>query len=344
MIAVEVLATIEKQLQESCGSSDYRLRDHFDLIAGTSGGAILACGIALGYTLAEIRTFVSDNARNLFKPASLHKRYRSVFDETLLEKNIQGWFGADTQLGSDKIKSTLLLPMHNMTTDSRWFVSNNLLAKSNNRALDDCHLDIPLWKLARASSAAPAFYKPVAIEFGKLNRYTHLFSDGAMTGFMNPSFKAFQYATTSAYGLNWATGEHAIQILSMGSGYAQQKKPKLKISNTNVINAVLGMPDTMIQSSIREQDILCRTFGRCIYGNEIDSELGDMVTASTALKDRLFTYSRVSPDISAQGLSQLGLEHISASDVFKIDCVDSLQSLLEIGAAEAKKISTESFT
>ena len=100
MIAVEVLATIEKLLQEENESPDFRLRDHFDLIAGTSGGAILACGIALGYSLSEIRTFVSDNAKNLFKPASLFKKYRSVFDETLLEKNIQGWFGADTQLGS----------------------------------------------------------------------------------------------------------------------------------------------------------------------------------------------------------------------------------------------------
>jgi len=306
MIAVEVLSRIETQLQQEHNTSAFRLRDHFDLIAGTSGGAILACGIALGYSLAEIRTFVSDNAKNLFKPAPLHKRYRSVFNEALLEKNIQRWFGIDTKLGSDQVKSTLLLPMHNMTTDSRWFVSNNPMAKFN--------------------------------EFGIANRYTQLFSDGAMTGFMNPAFKAFQYATTSTYGLNWATGEQAIHILSMGSGYAQQKRPNLKIDQTNVINSVLGMPDTMIQSSIREQDILCRTFGRCIYGNNIDSELGDMLTINTALKDRLFTYSRISPDISVEGLSKLGLGHISASDVFKIDCVDSVDKLLEIGAAQAQKI------
>ena len=344
MIAVQVLDAIETQLQEEHKSPEFRLRDHFDLIAGTSGGAILACGIALGYSLAEIRTFVSDNAKNLFKPAPLYKRYRSVFDETLLERNIQKWFGLDTLLGSDQIKSTLLLPMHNMTTDSRWFVSNNPLARSNDLALDDCSLHKPLWKLARASSAAPAYYKPVEIEFGKLNRYTQLFSDGAMTGFMNPSFKAFQYATTSAYGLNWEVGESAMHILSMGSGYAQQKKPDLKVDKTNVISSVLGMPDTMIQSSIREQDILCRTFGRCVYGNNIDSELGDMLTMDTALKDRLFTYSRVSPDISTEGLSKLGLQHISASEVFKIDCVGAVDKLLEIGSKEAQKLNSSVYS
>lgn len=343
MIAVEVLATIEKQLQEEHGSTDYRLCDHFDLIAGTSGGAILACGIALGYSLAEIRTFVSDNAKNLFKPASLFKKYRSVLDETLLEKNIQGWFGIDTQLGSNHIKSTLLLPMHNMSTDSTWVVSNNPSSKYNNVALDDCILTIPLWKLARASSAAPAYYKPVEIKFGKLNSYTNLFSDGAMTGFMNPAFKAFQYSTTSAYGLDWPTGEHAMQLLSVGSGHAQHKRPNLKICETNIINSVLGMPDTMIQSSIREQDILCRTFGRCVYGDPIDSELDDMSKTGTALNDRLFTYSRVSPDISVEGLAGLGLGHIAARDVFKIDCVDAIDQLLEIGAAEGRKINTSSY-
>lgn len=343
MIAVEVLATIEKQLQKEYDSTAYRLRDHFDLIAGTSGGAILACGIALGYTLAEIRTFVSDNAKNLFKPAFFHKRYRSVFDETLLEKNIQSWFGIDTLLNSDRIQSTLLLPMHNMSTDSQWIVSNNPLAKFNNIALDDCNLNIPLWKLARASSAAPAYYKPVEIEFGKENRYTQLFSDGAMTGLMNPAFKAFQYSTTSTFGLNWPTGEHAMHILSVGSGYARQKRSNLQVTDTNIINSVLGMPDTMIQASIREQDILCRTFGRCFYGNPIDSELEDMSTADTALKDRLFTYSRVSPDISVEGLANLGLDHIAADEIFKINCVDSIDQLLEIGAAEGKKLNSNSY-
>ena len=343
MIAVEVLDAIEKQLQEEHKSPEYRLRDHFDLIAGTSGGAILACGISLGYSLAEIRTFVSDNARNLFKTAAFYRRYRSVFDETLLEKNIQEWFGADTLLGSERIKSTLLLPMHNMSTDTPWVVSNNPAAKYNDVALDYSNLNIPLWKLARASSAAPAYYKPVEIEFGKSNRYTELFSDGAMTGLMNPAFKAFQYSTTSSYGLNWPTGEDAMQVLSVGSGLIKQKRPNLKIRQTNVINSVLGMPDTMIQSSIREQDILCRTFGRCIYGNKMDHELDDMSTTVTALKDRLFTYSRVSPDISVEGLSELGLEHIAVDDVFKIDCVDALDQLLEIGAAEAKKLPANSY-
>ena len=343
MIGVEVLDSIEKRLQQEHQSPDYRLRDHFDLIAGTSGGAILACGISLGYSLSEIRTFVSDNARNLFKPAAFYRRYRSVFDETLLERNIQKWFGIDTELGSGRIKGTLLLPMHNMSTDTPWLVSNNPQAKYNDAAMDDSNLSIPLWKLARASSAAPAYYKPVEIEFGKSNRYTQLFSDGAMTGLMNPAFKAFQYSTTSSYGLNWATGEQSMQVLSIGSGTVKQIRPNLKIRETNVINSVLGMPDTMIQASIREQDILCRTFGRCIYGNKMDPELDDMSTTDTAIKDRLFTYSRVSPDISVEGLSRLGLDHIAVDDVFKIDCVDALDQLLEIGAAEAKKITVDSY-
>ena len=66
-----------------------------------------------------------------------------------------------------------------------------------------------------------------------------------------------------------------------------------------------------------------------MWGRLESQVLSEAVSAFRfAIKDRLFTYSRVSPDISVEGLSRLGLDHIAVDDVYKIDCVDALDQWL----------------
>ena len=65
-------------------------------------------------------------------------------------------FGAGTTLGSDRLRTLLLLVMRNTTTtDSPWPASNNPYAKHNRAGCDYCNLAMPLWQLMHASSAAP---------------------------------------------------------------------------------------------------------------------------------------------------------------------------------------------
>lgn len=51
------------QLEDDTG---HRALDHFDLIAGTSTGSILAIGLGLGMTAAELRDLYIDNAKKIF--------------------------------------------------------------------------------------------------------------------------------------------------------------------------------------------------------------------------------------------------------------------------------------
>jgi hypothetical protein len=60
-------------------------------------------------------------------------------------------------LGDDGLRTLLMMVMRNVTTDSPWPVTNNPLAKYNDRARPDCNLKLPLWQLVRASTAAPTF-------------------------------------------------------------------------------------------------------------------------------------------------------------------------------------------
>ena len=58
-----------------------------------------------------------------------------------------------------------MMVMRNHSTDSPWPVSNNPYAKYNDRSRDDCNLDLPLWQLVRASTAAPTYFPPEVVTF-----------------------------------------------------------------------------------------------------------------------------------------------------------------------------------
>ena len=144
MVALEILLALENRIIKLTGDPSRRLSDQFDLVAGTSAGAILAGAIALGSSMVDVREFVLANSKLMFKPSRWYNRHRSLHNKAGLEQNMRDWFGADTTLGSDKLKTLLLMIMRNWSTDSPWLVSNNPFAKFNQPELDDCNLHLPL--------------------------------------------------------------------------------------------------------------------------------------------------------------------------------------------------------
>ncbi|HEX4097765.1 MAG TPA: patatin-like phospholipase family protein, partial [Caulobacteraceae bacterium] len=54
-LAVGILAELERTLREKLGKPDLLLCDYFDLIGGTSTGAIIAAGLALGKDAEYLR-------------------------------------------------------------------------------------------------------------------------------------------------------------------------------------------------------------------------------------------------------------------------------------------------
>lgn len=338
LIGIEILLALEERLAAATGRAQCRLCDHFDLVAGTSGGAIIASAVALGLPMREIRDFVVANAGNMFRAASWYARFWSRYDKTELEGNLKQWFGADTTVGSERLRTLLLLVMRNWSTDSTWIVSNHPAAPFNDRRLDDCNLDLKLWQLARASSAAPVYYLPETIRFGRKKPYEFVFVDGGLTGFLNPAFKAFQFATTEPYGVNWPAGEDRLLIVSVGSGDTRHKRIGRPASDITVWRAVMGVPNAMLLATIREQDLLCRTFGRCLTGDPIDVEVGDMRSARTAVEPRLFRYHRLNVMLTEEGLTSIGCAHIRPSTVVRIDAADRVKELSEIGRGVADRL------
>lgn len=59
ILTLEYLAAIETQLRERYKNNDLLLCDYFDLIGGTSTGSIIAAGLALGFSVDELFSFLS---------------------------------------------------------------------------------------------------------------------------------------------------------------------------------------------------------------------------------------------------------------------------------------------
>lgn len=341
MMTVEVLAGIERILRRQLNHDRLVLADWFDFFAGTSTGAIIATCLALGMSADEIRRFYLDSGEEMFDKAFILRRFRYKYEDEKLAGKLQEVIGADTTLGSDRLRTLLMMVMRNASTDSPWPLSNNPFAKYNQRDRRDCNLNLPLWQLVRASTAAPVYFPPELINTGT---HEFVFVDGGITTYNNPSFQAFLMATTEPYNLNWPAGEDQLLLVSIGTGTSPEANADLNPSEMNLLYNAGSIPSALMYAALNEQDFLCRTFGKCLAGDLLDREIGDMIGKKGPAQPKLFTYLRYNAELTREGLDALGLPEITPEDVQKLDSTDHIRELQRIGQAVLeKKIRPEHF-
>ncbi|MGE3154235.1 MAG: patatin-like phospholipase family protein [Nitrospiraceae bacterium] len=344
MITVEILGAIEdllRSFQKPEKQRNFVLADYFDFVAGTSTGAILAACLSLGMSVSRIRDFYVTSGAQMFDKAFLLKRFKYKYDDEGLADKLEAELGADTTLGSDRLRTVLMMVMRNATTDSPWPIWNNPKAKYNDRARTDCNLNLPLWQLVRASTAAPVYFPPEVVKVGQQE---FIFVDGGITPYNNPSFQSFIMATTGPYNLNWPAGEDKMLIVSVGTGTSPDANKDLEPGEMNLLYNAGSIPSALMFAALNEQDLLCRVFGKCLAGDPLDREVGDLIGARSAVSPKLFTYMRYNAELSRTGLDALGLTDIEPKDVQKLDSVEHIDQLQRVGQAVAKeKLRAEQF-
>ncbi len=370
LIAIEFLVRIEALLRERYGNRELVLADYFEYVAGTSTGAIVATLISMGRSMEEIRSFYVAGANMMFEPANLFARWArksrgplamlfgaigvflspAIFTPRNLTEAIMGVCGPETTLGSERIRTLLMIVMRNAFTDSPWWISNNPRATFNLPAPGGdgeryTNLDIPVWKLVRASTAAPIFFPPEEIAVPGSDR-RFIFQDGGVTVYNNPAFHLFLMATLPEYRLAWPAGEDALLLVSVGTGLCESEDPDLKLRQMKLLYNVQGLPAALMRSATNEQDLLCRVFGRQPRrgGTAIwDSELGDLVSNDAPIKEKLFTYLRYNVELSERGLAQLGVAGIDPKALQPLDCSEHVAELQSVGKAAAAAITLSDF-
>jgi uncharacterized protein len=341
VITLEVLRRLESLLAKHLGSGDdFVLADYFDYIAGTSTGAVIAAGLARGLRVAPILDLYVHRGEEMFDHASLRRRYHYRYGSVRLRQQLQGILGRETTLGSDELKTLLLIMVRNATTDSPWPLSNNPKALFNDPSRVDNNLAIPLWQLVRASTAAPTYFPP---EVFTLDGRDFVFVDGALTTYNNPAFQLFLMATHEAYRLCWTATESDLLLVSVGTGTCPKARDQLRPDKMNLLFNANSVPAALMHAALNEQDLLCRVFGRCRHGASIDMELGDLKDGQGLLERRLFSYVRYNPELSRQGLDGLGLHNVAPERVQRLDSVQHVGELRRVGQAAARDVDLEHF-
>jgi uncharacterized protein len=358
VMTLEVLAKIESELQAKLGrGDDFVLADYFDYVAGTSTGAIIATCLSLGMRVEAIRNFYIDSGPAMFDKTNLLRRYfRNKFHDQKLAAKLReviqqqaavqgvGLKPGETEitLGTDALKTYLMLVLRNASTDSPWPISNNPEAKYNDDTRPDCNLNLPLWQLVRASTAAPTYFPPEVVMIGDQE---FIFVDGGVTMYNNPAFQLFLMATVRQFKLGWPTGDDQMLLVSVGTGAAANANKDLAPEQMNLIYNASSLPSAFMFAAANEQDFLCRVFGECKHGSVIDREVWDMKAPNGhgPVMPKLFTYMRYNAELSRKGLDDLGLPNIQPGNVQQMDSVEHIDELREVGRAVAKEVNIDHF-
>jgi hypothetical protein len=338
VVALEVLARIEQVLRERTGDQDLVLGDWFDYVGGTSTGAIIAGGVAIGLPVSRIQALYRENMHSIFTRAGILDLVRARYDEAGIEAVLRREFGEHRTLGSDDLHCLLLLGLRNTSTGSPWPVSSNPAGRYNQGP--GSNLGLPLWQLVRASSAAPTFFVPEEVE---VDGQTFVFSDGAVTTLNNPALQLVLMATLPAYRLGWPTGRDELLLVSVGTGTTERARAGLRADDLNLLSYATQVPEALIHSAGVQNDYLCRVLGECRHGPALDRELGDLVGGAGLLAEPLFSYVRYDAETHLASLEELGVTHLRPEWLDRIDGVDFLEEMCEFGRALAARVDPAHF-
>lgn len=294
MFSLQILKQIESLFRERNGNDSLVLADVVDLFAGTSTGAIIATSLSWGMSVDEVESLYLEHGSTMFTKTSWYRRwfakYRAekladMFKEILVDGD-----GNPALLGTDRLRTLLLVVMRNASSGSTWPMTNNPNAMFNDTSRSECNLKIPLWQLVRGSTAAPTYFSPEKIQIGD---EAFLFMDGGITPYNNPSLLAVLTATLPAYRIGWETGVDNLRVISVGTGGTRTRLAENRPERVSIFSQLGHVPPALLSSISAEQDTLCRILGRCLHGAELDQELGDLAGPGLlGLDQRKFLYVR----------------------------------------------------
>jgi patatin-like phospholipase/acyl hydrolase len=353
VLTLQVLIRMEELLREKSGQGDkFRLCNFFDYIGGTSTGAIIAAGLARGMSAQELSDFYMKAGPAMFDKSFILFRLRHLYESKPLQEELQKTFGEDTTLFPQYLKCLLLVVTRNVSTDSPWPISSNPDAKYNVPSRPDCNLCIPLWQLVRASTAAPIYFAPEVLQWDpKDPSKTFVFEDGGLTPYNNPAFLLSRMATIKQYNLNWDADEDNLLVMSLGTGAAPKVDAEVYSTGKSAFTNLANFPAALMYGAQVDQDINCRTVGRCVYGAEIDREIGDLIPRDKAGKEiplsdnqgRRFIYARYNAELTSKWLSDHQLSDVDPSQVAQLDSVEHIHDLVRVGQAVADQVKIEHF-
>jgi patatin-like phospholipase/acyl hydrolase len=349
------LQRIEDILKKEQGNNeDFRLSDYFDLIGGTSTGAIIAACLAIGMKVKDISSLYMNLGGKIFSKKykwwnvfTLDDMIKAGYNEKPLEDELKKVYG-DITLGSDKIRTGLCVVTKRADTNSVWPLINHPKGKYFNSEFG-ANGQIPLWKAVRASTAAPSYFIPQVIEVGG-GLPTAAFVDGGVSMANNPALQLLMVATLKGFPFHWEMSADKLMLVSVGTGMGRINKLPKDITNNHLLKWAQQIPDMFMQDASWHNQLILQWMAKSPTAWEIDGEIGKLEDDLMVVdKDKrgLFTYLRYNLWLDESNLQQLtGKEYTKkqVDDLVEMSNADNRFELYDIGVkAAAKQVAEEHF-
>lgn len=326
-VAVGFIRRIEQILRRRCGRDDLVLADYFDLIGGTSTGAIIAACLAIGMSADQIREMYLQLGGDVFAKRRWDV-WNARYNAAGLNRHLTDVFG-DRRLGDPSIRTGLCVIVKRADTGSTWPLLNHpdgQFYESNRKIL--------LRQALRASSAAPTFFTPVQIDLG--DGQSGAFIDGGVSMANNPAMQLLLVASLSGFPFHWNMGAENILLVSLGTGHRPTLQDAVKLANSSVLTWASQVPRLLIEDASWHNQLLLQLLSRSPTAWPIDMEVGDL--SDDLLTDQpLLTYLRYDVRLVPEALAEMGLDDLAprAEALFDMAAADNRFDLDRIGQAAA---------
>ena len=351
IVTLQYLKRLEALLRQRRGDPAYVLADYFDLIGGTSTGAIIAAALARGIDTASIEALYQDLATRIFK-RSLFRigAFTPKFGSGQLQAALQAAYGADTTLSSASLRTGLMVMTKRMDTSSPWPLTNHPQDPYYSPVLGKQrigHANMYLWQVVRASTAAPHFFRPERLEVGHLrNPQTGQsqadvgeFIDGGVTTANNPSMQLLKVALLKGFAFNWASGPDKLLLVSVGTALPRRKRGLSRGLHRFAAPFAMNALKTIMDDCNNEVETMTQWLSVSDTARSINGQLGTLGQDQRLGGQPLLTYQRYNLQLETDWMNKLLGQNFSAEELQRLEAMDeprNMPRLAELAALAAQ--------
>ncbi|QAU49672.1 patatin-like phospholipase family protein [Bradyrhizobium guangzhouense] len=339
-LTIGFLKRIETILRGRYDRPELVLADYFDLIGGTSTGAIIAAALAIGMSADEVRAIYLDFGGEVFNDRTDDlgiRRFgllRGRYSAEPLRRKLGEYF-EDKTLGDESVKTGLCIVTKRADTNSTWPFHNHPLGKyfAANQGL-------LLRRIVRASTAAPTYFDPEQIDIGE--GLSGAFVDGGVSLHNNPSLLLFLVATLRGFPFQWPVGERNLLLVSVGTGFWDQAASFQDVMGAKLWNWASSVPAMLMDDANWLNQLMLQYLSNSPTRLPIDEEVGELETDFLGGAP-LLTYLRYNIRLEAKALTELGLPAYAerAESLREMSRAENRSDLDTLGSVAALKMVKE---
>jgi uncharacterized protein len=339
-LTVGFLKRIEEVLRQRHGRPGLLLSDYFDLIGGTSTGAIIATALAIGMSAEDVEKTYLEFGGEVFNDRGGQfglprlGLLRGRYNAEPLKRKLQDYFG-DRTLGDQSIRTGLCVVTKRADTGGVWPLINHPGGRyyPKNR-------EILLRDAVRASTAAPTYFDPEEINVG--GGAEGAFVDGGVSLHNNPALLLFLIATLNGFPFHWPTGDDQLLLVSVGTGHWDQERNFEDIMNARLWNWASEIPTMLMNDATRFNKLFLQYLSKSPTAAVIDREVGDLSHDLLGGRAAL-SYLRYDVALEREALDGLGLHDLAGRAVELRDMSRAVnrQDLDAIGVKAASEMVAE---